>query len=799
MSKKRLLIYAEIIFFAALGVIMLLAFLLTQTTFREDTIASKLISTAELEKDIERSLSFGKTYTQNTPFLRSIETTISPVAEDIHLREIVFTDNNHEILYTYSTSRQNTFLSQELPEEFYSAGTIHEIVEYGGLLWIGVPLETFLFHRDEETVGTFTGAYFIAFDPTDFEVSPSAFLQAYILPFALIFLIGSLAICFCIFTNKLYYSTKEHVIKNNYLLFLIILFSQLVLSVILIRGMYFFFLDNARLNLENNIAIENQKILRLLELGLPIDEYRNAESFFAKELSTNENIHAFQIIGADNEEYLNLVLDDSPLDLPPVVTNLVSSNNEVYGYVQAYMSSQGIFDRTLSAIADVATIFIISFLAVTEVLLFIALPSPKKNTSAEYVTDPLIPVHYMRTAFSMFTFATALALSFLPLKMLSMLDANGTINPLIASGLPTSAEYIACLFSLLLVNKMSRRYGWQASFLLGCLLYALASLLSALAQTPMALVAARALAGFAYGFAWLSPQVFTLALVPPNKKAMAFALTTAGIYTGYIAGVSTGGILAAQSSAESTFMFAALVCVASSVFVFTVMKPYFIRIRKSEDAQLETHVGENKKTLETVQNSTGKTLDFIGYIFNKNIFTATFFILIPFSLVQIGLLNFAVPITLTELGFSSSSIGRAIMIYGMVQIYLAPSITKRFENVANKKIIIVSGVFIAFVGFLLTNFNPYMLFVAIFFLGIAGALVGPSQSSFTSNQEATSLVSIEKSVSFQRFADKSGQALGPLIFAALFSTFSYSIALTFVGSAFLGLGALFALIAKEKK
>src|SRR3546814_7461639 len=64
---------------------------------------------------------------------------------------------------------------------------------------------------------------------------------------------------------------------------------------------------------------------------------------------------------------------------------------------------------------------------------------------------------------------------------------------------------------------------------------------------------------------------------------------------------------------------------------------------------------------------------------------------IPFSIAQVGLLTYALPLYMDEQGATSASAGRILMLYGFCVIYVGPWMGRMADRSAYKKHWIVLG------------------------------------------------------------------------------------------------------------
>jgi len=188
-----------------------------------------------------------------------------------------------------------------------------------------------------------------------------------------------------------------------------------------------------------------------------------------------------------------------------------------------------------------------------------------------------------------------------------------------------------------------------------------------------------------------------------------------------------------------------------------------------------------------------------AYLLNRNVFLLIFCCVIPFSICQVGLLFFATPLYLDQLGVKQSDIGRVLMIYGLSVVYLAPQISKLVDRHERKAPFIVAGGLLGGLGLsLLYLFQGFpAIIAAVFLLGLASSIGGSAQTAFALKLRPTQNLGAGKAMAIQRGADKLGQMLGPLALGALMSGVSISQGLVVLGVAYMGLSLLFLLLARE--
>ncbi len=170
---------------------------------------------------------------------------------------------------------------------------------------------------------------------------------------------------------------------------------------------------------------------------------------------------------------------------------------------------------------------------------------------------------------------------------------------------------------------------------------------------------------------------------------------------------------------------------------------------------------------------------------------------IPFSIVQVGLLYFALPVQLSGQGVAAADIGRVLMLYGLTTIFLGPTVARIVDRSSNKKIFIPIAGLAGGGGLLLMLVDSSIagLLFAVTALAVAGAMTQAAQASYALGLDIVKNHGLNFSFSLQRAADKFGQMLGPLVVGALMSTLGGTVGLAVLGVSYACFTLLFFLLA----
>lgn len=160
---------------------------------------------------------------------------------------------------------------------------------------------------------------------------------------------------------------------------------------------------------------------------------------------------------------------------------------------------------------------------------------------------------------------------------------------------------------------------------------------------------------------------------------------------------------------------------------------------------------------------------------------------IPFSIAQVGLLTYALPIYLNAHGASVTSVGRVLMLYGFCVIYFGPFMGRLADRSRYKKYWMVGGGLIGSSGLLGMYFADGIgvAALAVLLLALASCLAGGAQTAYMLSLRHVQDYGAGQATSVMRAADKFGQMLGPLLLGGLFAVIGIGAGLATTGLLYL--------------
>ena len=315
---------------------------------------------------------------------------------------------------------------------------------------------------------------------------------------------------------------------------------------------------------------------------------------------------------------------------------------------------------------------------------------------------------YIRPALFLLVFSESLSLSFFPLYVDQLYKPIPGISRELVIGAPISIFMFFWAISLPSAGGWSDRIGRRKPLLAGALLTGSGLLMTAFASGLFDLLLWRSLTAVGYGIVFITCQGYIIDNSSARFRGRGMALFLSGFFSGSLCGASTGGILAEYIGYRPTFILSAFFSLAAALFVF-----YFIR----------EEIGAGKRDRRKFSFAD------VGLLFsNGNFLALTFLVAIPAKLALVGLLYYAGPIYLKELNVSQSSIGRALMLYGLAIIVISPLAARYSDTVEKRKKFVISGAFLSSFSLIILYWERsyFGMLAGVGLLGLSHAISGSS-------------------------------------------------------------------------
>lgn len=524
---------------------------------------------------------------------------------------------------------------------------------------------------------------------------------------------------------------------------------------------------------------------RVLGYGLELHRLRGVDRLFSHTIRAYPLIGSIALVASDGRVLQEVDAHGNVTggaqrrfaDDPGYTVSLPLGASDASGGALALRLDEGAVAAALRDRAlDAATVAVVALVAAVELLLLLvvvmnrALPSGQGRQPSADGSDV---GGLARPVMFGYLFACAMPASFLPLFARSLPAAGLPLPPALLIALPISMEMGCGLLAALVAGRLSERRGWRYAVLQGLLLSCIGFVASALASNLAWFISARGVVGLGYGLTWMGLQALVVSRSPPTHRGRSMAGVVAGLFAGQLSGVAVGAMLMEQLGFRAVFAIGAVLLLLPLVGVFSLLRTYAI---PPAMAASTSALPGRRAPSEALLRGRG---------FGMLLLTSV----IPFSIAQVGVMSFALPLYLEAEGAAPASIGRIFMIYGVCVVYLGPLVARWVDLSSVRWPWIGLAGALGAAGLLLFRLLPDGLLaagVALALLALAGCFAGASQMPYALELRVVREHGAAGAASVMRAADKLGQMLGPLLIGAVSGPLGMGAAMTALGIMYLG-------------
>ncbi|MEI2416353.1 MFS transporter [Orrella sp. JC864] len=574
-------------------------------------------------------------------------------------------------------------------------------------------------------------------------------------------------------------------------------------------------LQSTRANVAMLAESVQADIGRVLRMGIGIDRLRGIETLFARVAGSLPSVADISLRDAQGRVLYAAdgrgALDPARIDTRAGDGNLLVSlplsagrgqDAPADGYLAVQLDPAVVAAGVRSRVMDAGTVALISAIAAFEMFLLLTLliarsrrgtQQPHPEGIARRAEDA---ARAARPVMFGFLFAWALPLSFLPLFARTLPSGMLALPQDILLALPLSAEMLCGLVGALAAGRITDRHGWHWPVIGGLLLAAAGSLASAATGALETFVLARGTVGLGYGLAWMGLQGFVVLRSSPLYRGRNMAWLVAGLFAGHLSGTAVGAMLADQAGYRPVFAASAVVLLLPLAGVGLLTRRW-----RGKPPEPATAIAARPPASATARLTFWASARRLGGLLASRDFGALLAgAVVPFSIAQVGLLYFALPLYLEAQGVPAANIGRVLMVYGLCMIYLGPAIGRLVDCGGNKKYFIALGGLLGGGGmaYLYVDSSLQMVALAVFLLALGSCWAGAAQTSWTLSLPRVQQYGPGAATSVMRAADKLGQMIGPLFVGALFTLVGVGAGLAVTGMVYLAATLLFVAVAPNR-
>ena len=388
----------------------------------------------------------------------------------------------------------------------------------------------------------------------------------------------------------------------------------------------------------------------------------------------------------------------------------------------------------------------------------------------------------IRVPLFLFVFSEELSRSFLPLFVARFSPAESVISQDLLIGLPITLFMLMVAAVTPIGGSLVDRFGARSVFLGGIGFAVVGYAGTFFVQSYYDLLFWRALAGIGYGLIYIAGQVWVTQNTGEENRAQGMAIFSGAIFVGAICGPPIGSIIADRIGFEATFLVSVMMSVIAAIIICQV-------INESDQPRKPKRATLSRK-------------DWRVLLTDHRFLAVTVFAAVPTKLVLTGFLYYVVPLYMTELGSSQTSIGWVMMLYGVATVGCTGIAARYADHTNGYSTMVRLGGALAGVGCITALFQDAIgggivaVVIAVAAFGVGHAFSITSQLTIAQKVADSYVDTMGRAsvIAAFRLVERGGFMLGPIVASVLAAAFGYQGAMVGIGLLILGCIVAYTLI-----
>jgi len=381
----------------------------------------------------------------------------------------------------------------------------------------------------------------------------------------------------------------------------------------------------------------------------------------------------------------------------------------------------------------------------------------------------------VRLALFLFVFAEELSRPFLPLFIRTLPAPPPWLSPEMAMAVPI-AVFMACIaVASPWAGAISERWGSRRVFLVGLVPAVLGFISTGLATSVAEVVVGRAATGFGYALVTMASQGYMARSIRSKKsRTQGLGLYIGAVLTASVCGMALGGVLVDHIGFDNVFFTAAGMALVSGILAHRLPDPV-----------------EERRDI-----ATPGMRDMVDLLRNWRFTVLMVFAAMPAKLALTGVVFFLVPLSMAGQGFGFGDIARALMVYAVTVVVLAPLVSRLADGGGWRAGLVALGGLIGGLGLLAPAIGPGLppLLLALLCLGISQGLAASTQLAVVQDICWIECRTLGQTyvLAQVRLLERIGSVAGPLLAAVLVPLVGYNGAIAAIGGLVLAAALVFA-------
>jgi len=389
----------------------------------------------------------------------------------------------------------------------------------------------------------------------------------------------------------------------------------------------------------------------------------------------------------------------------------------------------------------------------------------------------------VRAPLFVFILAEELTRSFLPGYVKELLVPIPGLSPQIVVGLPIALFMLIVALGQPYFGVLAERWGTRKTMLCGAAVAAAGFVASAMAHSVLDLLLWRSLCAVGYAMVFVAAQAYVLEHSGAGNRAASFSTFVGAIMVATVCGPSIGGILADNLGVRWTFTVAALLALAS-----------LASIRQLPDRRAAPDASRPAARVP-------KLAEVGSLLGNRPFMIVTALAAMPAKILLTGLCFYLMPLYVTSTGGTQAMAGRVLMTYGVMVVLFSPLAARWATTRERMEWLVGGGLLLSGMGGLLLLSGGDMLHVfgAMALVGAGQSLSISAQSALVSEHCGKAIGELGEGAVFgvYRLLERLGNAIGPLLAAALVMAWGYRTGFIALGGFVCVCGLLFVMLTRH--
>ncbi len=365
------------------------------------------------------------------------------------------------------------------------------------------------------------------------------------------------------------------------------------------------------------------------------------------------------------------------------------------------------------------------------------------------------PIIDVRGLLFLFIFSAMFPLAFLPIYIAQLYEPVFGLSKEFTLSLPFASYYLFTALAIGFAGPWSEKVGRRRPMILGSLLGSCGYLGCGLAPNLLLLTISYCLAAIGFGLVMVACQGYIVDNNPKEQRTSAIARFWAGFFSGTLCGTGIGAVLADRIGFAPTFLVAAVLSLLSALLM--------IRL-------INNPAGQQQKSKKTLRLRHVRTL-----LSNGRFLALVFGLSIPAKICMTGFMFYLIPRFLDSVATGQSTIGRILMIYSLMFVFVGPPLSRFFEKRLNSTMMSILATMLAGLALLMAAWQPGLttIIAAVTLYALFRSSCAPATTTLmltVSSQEVKTLGAATV-ISVALLVERLGNILGPILAGLLISAY----------------------------